>query len=193
MDRIIAKVRNLIEDNYKASFDVFEYTTSSIFTLNETNINESSIKVYRNSAELTGSGAYSFDETYNKLTIATTLTVNDVIEVQYNTYKKYSDTEIKGYIKAALVRLSVAGYQDFEAEEDDSINPTVTFAEENLIALIASLLIKGSISSYKTPEISVSFKEDESIDDKICKAIRSFKKAYGVLDYHSLQEWEYTE
>lgn len=192
MTSIINKVRNLINDNYKACLDIFEYTSSAVFTLTESNVGESSIEVYKNGTLIDGSGEWSFDSDYAKLTIAVTLVVGDIIEVHYNAYRKYSDAEINGYINAALVRLSVAQYEDFESE-DDVINPTPSSAEENLIALIASILIQGSISSYRTPEITVTFREDESIDDKIYKSIKAFKKSLGNFDYIALQQSEITE
>jgi hypothetical protein len=186
MDTIILKVRNLIADNLIATGrDVFEYfssVSSKIFTLTESNISASSIIVLKNGA-VWASSNYSFSSATGKLTVTGTLTAGDSLEVTYSYYEKYSDTELTGFIKAAISYLSVERYGTFEIVTGDELDPEPTEAEENLIAVVASILINKSIKSYKTPEITITFNENESVSQRIKKLVRQFKKAAGVLIY----------
>ena len=63
------------------------------------------------------------------------------------------------------------------------IFPTPTSNEENLIAVVASILIKGDIVSYRTPELTINFERGDSKEIKIKKFVRQFKKTYGCLEY----------
>lgn len=191
MTTIIEKCRNLIEDNLiTTGIDTFTYestASSKIFALTQANISSATILVYKNGA-LWSSANYSYSSTTGKLTITGTLTAGDALEVTYSYYNKYSDTEIQGFIKASISYLSVEKYGTFAVKSDNVIFPTPDEEEENLIALISSILIKGDISSYRTPEISISFERGESKEKKIRKIIRQFKKAYGNLKYIGMDE-----
>ena len=171
MDTIITKLRDLIQDNLDTTpVDTFTYYTSKIFTLSEPNTVEASIKVYVNGV-LKADTNYTFDNNTNDLIYTSSLTVNDSVKVTYSAYIKYSDTELKSYIRTALTYLAVEQYKTFVAKSDDIVFPTPTEAEENLIALIASLNIKGNIRKYDTPDLKITFNDDESKDQKIKKAI----------------------
>jgi len=126
---------------------------------------------------------YSYSTTTGKLTITGTLTAGDSLEVTYSYYQKYSDTEIIGFIKSAIAYLSIEKYGTFTVKNDNIIFPTPTELGENLIAIIASILVKGDVSSYRTPEFSITFNRGDSIETKIKKFVRQSKKSYGVLIY----------
>jgi len=186
MTNIINKIRDLIEDNLiTTGRDSFEYLTSKIFTLTESNISSSTIKVYKNGS-LWASSNYSYDSSTGKLTVTGTLSAGDVLEVTYSYYAKYSDTELKGFIRAAFTYISIEKYKIFSSRIDGTVFPTPSEDEEYLIALIASILIKGDIRSYRTPELTVTFNESDSKEKKIKKAVRNFKKAFGYLEYVDL-------
>lgn len=183
MVNIINKVRDLIEDNYKYSSEIQEYYGGAkIFTLQNANISETSLKVYKNGT-LWADTNYSYDSDTGKVIVTGTLDTGDNLEFAYNTYEKYSDTELKGYIRSALYHITIEKYKTFAAKPSGIIFPTPSESEEDLIAIIASILIKGSIRSYKTPEFAVIFEEGTSADDKIKQSIRQFNKAYGHLTY----------
>lgn len=131
---------------------------------------------------------YAYSSTTGKITVTGTLTAGDVLEFVYNAYIKYSDAELRGYIRAALGDLSIEKYKTFVAKSDNTIYPTPTEDEEYLISFVASVRIKGSISSYKTPEITINFNDKQSREDKIRQAIRQFSKVYGVIKYVELDE-----
>ena len=192
MQNIIIKLRDAIEDNYKYTTDSFEYITSKVFTLTEANIDVTSLACYKNGT-LWAAANYSYSATTGKVTVTGTLTAGDVLEFVYNAYAKYSDNELRGYIRAALGYLAIEKYKTFVSRSDNTIYPTPTENEEYLISFISAVLIKGAISSYKTPEITVNFNDKMSKEDKIRQAIRQFSKTYGILDYVELDEEELTE
>ena len=192
MTTIIIKLRDAIEDNYKYTTDSFEYITSKVFTLTESNIDSTSLVCYKNGT-LWAATNYKYASTTGKVTVTGTLVAGNVLEFVYNAYSKYSDTELRGYIRAALGYLAIEKYKTFVSRSDNIVYPTPTENEEYLIAFIASVLIKGAISSYKTPEITVNFNDKMSKEDKIRQAIRQFSKTYGILEYVELDEEVLTE
>lgn len=191
MTGIILKLRNIIEDILKSTGkDVFTYesiSSSKIFTLTESNISSSTIIVYKNGT-VWASSNYSYSTATGKLTVTGTLVAGDSLEVTYSYYAKYSDTELQGFISAAISYLSVEQYKCFAIKPPTLIFPSPTEQEENLIAVVASILIKGDMVSYRTPELTVTFERGDNKEKKIKKFIRQFKKTYGVLDYIDLKE-----
>lgn len=191
MQTIIEKCRNLIEDNLvPIGRDVFQYestASSKIFTLTEANISAATIVVLKNGV-VWASANYSYSSTTGKLTVTGSLIAGDSLEIDYSYYSKYSDTELRGFIKSAITYLSVDKYGTFAIKSDNIIFPTPTEEEENIIALIASILIKADVVSYRTPELSISFERGDSKEKKISKIIRQFKKTYGCLKYVRFDE-----
>jgi len=185
MDDVISAVRDLIEDNYQRTEDTFEYLTSKIFTLTESNVDATSIIVYRNGVVYAPAN-YTYSSITGKLTVTGTLTVNDILQVVYNAYEKYSTAEMQGYIRSAISYLVIERYKCFIVKPPDIIFPTPDTSEVNLIAIIASILIKGSIRQYRTPDFTISFNDNESKEQKIKKIVRQFQKNYGVIDYIDL-------
>uniref|UniRef100_A0A6M3JNQ6 Uncharacterized protein n=1 Tax=viral metagenome TaxID=1070528 RepID=A0A6M3JNQ6_9ZZZZ len=172
MTSIITKVRNLINDNAVSTFDIFTYGSSSIFTLSESNP-ISITTLYRNDASIS---TYSFSSTTNKVTISSTLTAGDTVEIDYTCYRNYSDTEIIGYITSALYYLGNHTYEDYEVESGNNIYPVPTSKEEKLIAMIAALLIDPNNSTVRLPGITISVPNDDPVEKKIGKVIASFKR-----------------
>lgn len=190
MNTIITKVRDLIKDNISTGGrDVFTYestSSSKIFTLTESNIDSTSIIVYRNGS-VWASSNYSYSTTTGKLTITGSLTAGDSLEIYYSYYSKYSDIEIQGSIRAAISNISVGGYKTFAVKSDNVIFPTPDECEENLIAVIASILINGDIVGYRTPELTISFERGDNKDKKIKKLLKHFSKSFGILGYINLK------
>jgi hypothetical protein len=191
MTTVIEKLRNLIGDLLiTTGRDTFTYesiTSSKIFTLTESNVSVSSIVVLKNGVVWAGTN-YSYSSTTGKITVTGTLVAGDSLEVDYSYYQKYSDTELQGFIRAAISYLVVEKYGCFAIKPPDIIFPTPNESEENLIAVIASILIKGDVVSYRTPEITINFEKSDSKEKKIHKFVRQFKKTYGVLEYIKYDE-----
>ena len=169
---IIPKVRYLIGDILTEDSDLFSYENSSVFTLSEDNVSEV-LEVYKNGAVLAES-LWSFS--LGKVTVLAALSVGDSIEVKFNFYSNYSDTEIEGYVDSALTHLSVNNYKDFLIKGTTStIYPEPSDKELKLIALITSLLISPDNRTYTLPNIKMSVPSDLPTIDKIRKTISIFK------------------
>jgi len=194
MEAIISKVRDLINDILQTNGrDVFEYITSKVFTLSSGNVESSSIKVYKNGTLWAGTN-YTYDDDTASITVTGTITVGDVLTVTYSYYQKYSENEISGFIRAALYRLSVEQFGQFIIVSGETISPVPTVPQENLIALVASILISGNVRSYRTPEINLVFGESLSVEQKIKSCISKFSKNYGTMKYVDLDyTWEVYE
>lgn len=192
MTTAISKVRDAITDNLKtATPDFFEYTNLNIFNLTEQNVDSSTIVVYKNGTEL-DSGDWSYNSSTGKIIIAG-LSVGDQIEIRYSCYKKYSDNELKGFIRNALTKISINRYKTFTVDTRNNIKcgiANLSEQEYNLIADVASILIDGGIKSYRTPEITINFTENESKDEKIRKIVLNFIDRLGDIDWLSLGEEE---
>lgn len=175
---IVAKIRNLIGENLVADKDIFTFESSRVFSLGDVNVSAITA-VLVNGTEEAESGQWSYDEDTNKLTFENsfTFTVGDVIEVQYTKYPNYSDTELEAYAKAALTHISACQYKTFFMASG-YVTPTPSEAEENLIALVASIIIKPDNKSYKLPDIGIQVPlNSSSTQDMIRQAIVRFKKS----------------
>ena len=187
MTNLLVKIRDIITDNYQSIIgaDVQDYITSKIFTLQYSNINSTTLKVYKNGVLWSGSN-YSYNT--GIVTVTGTLIAGDTLRFDYDAYSKYSDTELQGYLRSALYYLTAEKYKTFVIRPPTIIFPTPSEDEECLIAIVASILIKGSIRQYRTPEFTITFGENLSVEDKIKEAISKFKKSYGYIDFIDLSE-----
>jgi len=181
MNSIRAKIRQLLGDVSTIGSDVFTYGSSKVFTLSESNI-ISITAIFKNDVELSDS-YFSFDSSTNKLTVVSSLNSGDIIEVKYTYYPNYSTTEITNYVQCALVHLSINNYYDFSYDSaDDAIYPEVEPREENMIAIIAALLMTPENKSISLPDISIRVPNDLPINEKIRKMLVMFKHdTHGVF------------
>ncbi|GEM_PF-1378789 len=187
LSELRTKIRALIEDFAKANFQVFTYTNSNIFTLAEPHI-VAITKVLINGNELQSGESYSFDPSTNKITInGVSFNTGDTIEVDF-TFNKYSDVELNEYIRAALVWLSIYDYTEGDFElESNNVFPTLSNKEEDMVSIIASILIKPDYTSYKLPNVSVIYPEHSTKEQRIKDLINYFKHgvgAVGVINWH---------
>lgn len=187
MQTIVSKIRNLIQDNLDTrGRSEYEFHTSKIFQLTESNVDEDSIKFYRNGIEW--SDSWEYDEDTGEITVEEETGTEELEEGEkllatFSFYKKYSDDELEKYILAACSYICIEKYETFSLGTGNTLSPTPTEEEENLIAIIATILIKGSVRSYRTPEITINFNEGESIEKKIKTIIGQFSKSNGVIGY----------
>ena len=184
MDNIRAKIRALVEDFGESGFELYAYENSNIFTLAESNISAIT-KVLRNGAEL-GTGEYAYDSTTNKITITlssgNSFSSGDKVEIDF-TYNKYSDSELIKYIIGAIAWMSIFSYgeDDYEVDtEDDSIHPNPSNKTEDLIAIIASILIRPNYSEYRLPNRTVRYPRTMDKEEKIQKIVSRFQMGLGI-------------
>ena len=178
IDTIKSKIRTLVEDFEKKDLETFIYANSSIFTLSEENIEE--ITSVKKNGVVLGSGDYDWDSTNNELTIIASLSSGDIIIVKY-TYYKYSNTEILGQLENAFHWLSIfdTDGEDYEVETT-GIYPTPDNKVTDLIAIIASILIKPNYNSYSLPNLRVTYPKTMTKEDRIEQLINRFKSGIGV-------------
>ena len=180
LTNIREKIRALVVDGQKSGFQTFNYTTTNIFTIAQTNI--TLVQVLLDGNETTD---YEFDETTNKIEI-TASGDYAVVEVDY-LYNKYSDTELDGYIRSALVFLSVYSKDDnfeFELEGESAgemeIVPTMDSHTSDLVSLVASILIKPDYSQYNLPNLKVVYPVKMPKEERIEKLISKFQYGIGL-------------
>ena len=167
-------VRYLLDETSRTQLpgDIFTAGASSIFTLTEINpISVSDVLVN----DETSGVSFTFNTSTNKVTITSSLTSGDTIEIQYTYFPNYSSTEIQNYVRASIVHLSVNGYYTFEIGSDDLIYPEPDENEKNLIAMLSAILIEPNNKTYRLPDITVQVPNPLSKEDMIRKTISIFK------------------
>ena len=178
LSELKAKIRALCEDFSNSGFEVFEYKTINIFTIAQTNITITEVLLNGNIT-----ADYTFDSATNKITItASGLGTEDKIEVDY-TFNKYSDSVLIEWVRASLVWISIYSYNegDFEIETDEEIYPTPSNETEDLISLIASILIKPDYSEYRLPNLTVKYMKKMTREERIEKLITRFNRGLGAI------------
>ncbi len=181
VDKIISKIRSLVGDISKKDSEPFTYSTLNVFVLTESNIIDI-VRVQKNGVAL-GSGEWSYDSLTNEITVTASLISGDNVLVDFTYYPKYSDTEIRAYMEGALVYITVHYCTDFEIEndlDDYEIYPTPSNKETDMIALVASILIKPNYSEYKLPNVTIKYPKFDDKDKKIWKLVQSLVKRIGV-------------
>jgi hypothetical protein len=188
MTTIENKIRDIVGATLRTDgVTVVEYLTSKVFTLEDSNVASATIKCYKNGT-LWASANYSYNSDNNKVTVTGTLAVSDILEFTYSYYEKYSITILDRYIKASIINLSTEKYKTFTVKTDDIIFPTPSEEEENLIAIIASILMGSNIKNYRTPEITITFNDNMSKEDKITRVIKKFKSLAGYATHIDLDK-----
>jgi len=177
MDEIIAKVRALVSDLVSSDYQVFTFVSSAVFKIALPNATATAVLVNGSASGVT----YTYDSTDQEVTVTSSLTAGDVVQVNFS-YYSYSDTEIIGYIRGALVYLSVQSSDDstdYEIEDDEDIYPTPSNKDEDVISLIASILIKPDYVVYKTSTLEVRYPRNMDKDTKIEKLITKYNWGLG--------------
>ncbi len=186
LSEIKTKIRALTEDLTNTKTDAFTYSISNIFSLSEDK-GISILDVQINGSELASGQSYTFDADTAQLTVEG-LTTNDVVTVKF-TYYKYSDSELNDYIRSALVWLSIFSdkCKDYELENNTEIVPTPDNRTTDLMAIVASLLIKPDYSEYRLPNLTVRYNREMSKEKRIEELIKKFDRGLGVND---IIEWD---
>ncbi len=180
-------IRALIDDqNRLDGRDSFPpFSGDNIYTLTEDFISESTIKVFVNSVEI---ATFTYDTDNNQVTITAGVSTDDNVLITYNYFKKYSDTEIQGFLTSSLVYFPQYKYpKTFEINDENKIvaincvNPTIE--ELYFIATIASILIDPQNIRINIPDLSLSAKRDISDQEQIKMSFRNFQNFIGTIDF----------
>lgn len=147
--------------------DIFSYTSSSVFTLTESNATAVTAVLVND----TESGvSYTYSSSRQTVTISSSLTSGDTVEIQYTFFPNYSDSEIQDFINSAIIHLSVNNFYDFTIS-NSMIFPDPTVVEQRLIAMVASILIQPDNRSLRLPDLTINMPKDLPTMDKIRKVI----------------------
>ena len=191
-------IRGLIDDKNRIDGrDSYVYNGSdNVFTLTEDFPSESTIVVFQNSTQI-DSQDFSYDSDNNQVTIefitsGESLNTDDNILITYDYFKKYSDTEIQGYLESSLVYFTQHQYKKtFEINDEDKIvavncvAPTID--ELYIIATVASILIDPQNIRINIPDLSLSAKRDKSDQQQIMETIRNFQNFMGTVDFELIK------
>ncbi len=181
LTKLRTKIRALVEDFSDTGFEIFDYTTSNIWTVAQSNITISGILI--NGNEPASGESYVYDSATGKITVtrASWLTT-DKVEVDY-AFNNYSDSELTEFIRAALVWISIYGTEESDYElETNGIYPTPDNRTLDLIALIASILIKPDFIKKKLPNLEVTYPRVKTKEQQIQELILMTDYGLGVWD-----------
>ena len=190
---VIRIIRGLIKDTLRTDGQkAYEYAGDNKFTLPESFVDSSSIKVYQNGS-LLSTDDWSYSSTTNRVTIefvtsGKVLTNGDIITITFSYYGKYSENEIKDYLEASLsffvqYRYSKVFFLDSNdnIKTEDGINPTTS--ELQFIAIIAAITIDPDNITIKTKEFTINGTTEKSKDELIRDAFNNFRKNFGILNF----------
>ena len=183
-------IRALIDDqNRLDGRDSFPpFSGDNVYTLTEDFVSESTIKVFVNTVEIT---TFTYSSDNNQITISSGVSTDDNVLITYNYFKKYSDTEIQGFLTSSLVYFPQYKYpKTFEINDDkivarNCVDPTVE--ELYFIATIASILIDPQNIRINIPDLSLSAKRDKSDQEQIKESFRNFQNFIGTVDFELIK------
>jgi len=187
---MLQKIRALTEDFVQSSTEVFRYETSNVFTIQEPRVSAMT-EVLINGNELQSGQSAEFDILNNDVTIVNDAFVSgDIITVKY-TFSQTSDAELVEYIRAALIWLSIydSDTETYKLSTVGTIVPLPKGKTLDLICIVASILIKPDYNSYKTSNMSVTYPNKFTKEEKIKDMIQTFKSGIGVA---IVSEWGIT-
>ena len=179
-------IRGLIDDNLKTDGRDSEiFDTSSVFFISEDFVSSATITVYVDGVETSN---FTYDSDNNAVTIADSLTADQTILMKYSYYKKYSETEIQGYLNSSLSYFVLHQYRKtFEIDSNDEINaindyiPTTN--ELYFIAFVAAIVIDPQNIRISIPDLSLSAKRDKSDQEQIKDAFIDFTNFLGSIGF----------
>jgi len=192
ISKIIRWIRQLINDQEKPDgYEAFEFDTDNIFSLSEDFIDEDSITVFKNGTEISDL-YFSFDPDSNQVEInlptGDELVKEDLIEIKYSYFAKYSNTEIAGYIEGSLLYFVEFRYKKiFEVNSESKVvaindsNPTTE--EGYMIALVTSVHIRPDNKVTRIPDITISGSQNKSKKDQIAEIITRWTSFVGSLSF----------
>jgi len=192
-------IRALIDDqNRLDGRDSFPpFSGDNIYTLSEDFPSEVTIIVFKNSVQI-ASQDFTYNSDNNQVTIefltsGESLNTDDNILITYNYFKKYSDTEIQGFLESSLVYFPQYNYKKtFEINDQNKIvaincvDPTIE--ELYFIATIVSILIDPQNIRINIPDLSLSAKRDISDQDQIKVSFRNFQNFIGTVDFELIKQ-----
>lgn len=179
-----SKIRYVLNDVAESVQDIFTYSTSRIFTLEENNpITVSTVHI---NDVLLPSSDWSYSS--SKVTIDDTLTsgyslsTGASVKITYTCYKNFSSTEVSSAIRTVLMQLSISNYLDFIVDASSNVQPEPTIKEQNLIAIISAYKLRPDVNNLRLPDFSVSKKDVLNFEDFTRKVLAYNDWSGGIWD-----------
>lgn len=186
---IINIIRPLIKDNSvkKTPGDVFEYEGDNKFTLSQSYVDSTSIKVWVNGTELLPVD-FGFDVDTNQVIITASLNNKDIVLSTYDYYKKYSDAELQSAVNSSFAYFAEHRYKKiFTIDDSNNIVAINDFdptdRELYFICTIASIIIDPKNFDIRTPDFSISAQREKDDRAQISEAFTRYKRFVGSIDY----------
>jgi len=173
--KLLTKLRVILQDNSQSSFESFTATASRTFTITQDNVVEITEVTVAGTA--IASSEYSYNSGSQTITIDEgKVSVNDSVIIYFD-YTKYSDTVLTDYLRSALSYMDVYTYPiSFIIESNDGdVFPIPNVKEQNLISMVASILVKPDYSEYRTSTILIRYPRTKTKEEKIEQLISRFK------------------
>jgi len=165
--------------------DVFTYVGDDYYNLAFDNASEI-VSIKLNDDILESGIANSLDTNSNAVYIdGTTFTNGDTITIVYK-YTDYSDEELSGYLRESIMWLSLYSGKTYliDTESDNLVVPTPDPSEQNLIIMIAMILIKPYEQSYSLPNYKVVYPNRKNKDDRIKDLVNNGLKFLGTVQFY---------
>lgn len=192
INRIVTLVRGLINDQLKTTgYQAEEYVSSATFTILEDFIDSDTLIVKHNGSTL-DEVDWSYNSSTNTATITPvtsglSLTSGDTIEFFFSYYQKYSDVEIKGYIKSALAWFAIFRHHKlFEIDVNGDVVPLdgqlTNTAEEYLIATVTAITIDPENVEIRTPDFTLIPVQNMSKKEQIAFVFSNWRRFVGNIE-----------
>jgi len=126
-------------------------------------------------------GDYTIDSNRGWITFALdNLPGNDVqVVLQYRYYENFSDTELDGYLEAAVGKLYLKGYCTWDVISGD-LGVILTTGEKMLVCAVAAVIIDPNAAiSWKTGEMSYSSRQNGVSGEELIDLIITQAKLLG--------------
>lgn len=168
-------LRNLIKDNSQTDSQTYTAGSGRTFVIDQSNASAVSSVTVAGSA-LAGAN-YSYTVATQTVTIAVGSVSSGDSVVIYYTYTKYSNSELLAYLQSALSWMDAFNYSPhYELSTDETeLYPIPEWREQNLIAIIASILINPEHSEKRLPNLTVRYPRTQPKEKVIEKLIAKFK------------------
>jgi len=190
---LIPMIRGLVKDqNKNDGRDAYDYLGDDKFTLSESFVDADSIVAYQN-GNVIDSANYSYNEDTNQVEFdfvssGEGFVTNDTVMITYGYYKKYSDTEITGYLSSSFPYFQMHRYNKvfvIDSNENiqtlNGIKPSIK--ELYFMCIIAAILIDPQNIEINTPEFRLTANRKDSDQEQIAKAFAHFRKFVGSLEF----------
>jgi hypothetical protein len=162
------------------SGEVFTYVGDNYFNFAADNVTEI-LQVKINNTPTTSGDVVDLNTDYNQMYLDAELTLGDVIHVVYRS-TQYSDEELTSYLQEALVWFGIYTGSAYTVSGDDlTITPALNLEQQNLIALIAMILIKPYEQSYQLPNYKVVYPTRKDKDERIKILVSKGLKSFGTV------------